>query len=344
MIPYQTLLWLVVLGTAGYFLLPHSVPILLALVTAIILEPLVRLLQRTLRCKRPWAVTITFCGFLLVVGWLLYFLTTRMVIEVVELFEWLPSRMDQAFQSAQVWLTELQAYYEQLPSTYASSVQSALASTVDTLDSLAGNLIDLLISIIKSLPNLLVVSAVYVVALFLFSLDLPGLVRKFLRLFDEATQGKVKIVLNNLNQAIIGFLQAQVLISFLTYDLVLVGLWILGVKYALAVALIIVIVDILPILGTGAVILPWSLYAFATGNKSLGVGLLVLYAVIIVFRRIVEPKILGQSLGISALATLVSMYLGFMLLGVMGLLLGPALVILYQALREAGFIHIRIRL
>ena len=76
------------------------------------------------------------------------------------------------------------------------------------------------------------------------------------------------------------------LISFLTYDLVLVGLWILDVKYALAVALIIVIVDVLPVLGTGVVIVPWSLYAFLTDNQSLGIGLLVLYVVIVVFRRI----------------------------------------------------------
>jgi len=344
MFPYVNLIWLALLGAAGYLLLPHSVPILLALVTAIVLEPLVRSLQKGLRIRRVYAVTLTFSCFLLLVGWLLYFLTTRIVIEVVELAQWLPSYLQDIAESAQGRIADLKSYYQQLPATYEQSIQSAIGGTVDSLEGMATALVATLIDLIKSLPNLLVTAAVYVVALFLFSLDLPALVRKFLRLFDESTQAKVRIVLANLNRAIIGFLQAQVLISFLTYDVVLIGLWILDVQYALAVALIIIIVDILPVLGTGAVILPWCLHAFLTGNRSLGIGLIVLYVVIMVFRRIIEPKILGESLGISALATLLSMYLGFMVLGVMGLIVGPALIILFQAMREAGFFSFRIHL
>lgn len=344
MFPYMKIFWIALFAVAMYFILPHSFPILLALVTAILLEPIVKMLQKALKVKRVYAVSLTFTAFLLIIGGLMYFVTTRIVIEVVELSQWFPQFLTNASQPIREWITAAQGYFESLPASYAANIQTTLSGSIDQLNTLTGNLLDGLLRVIKALPNLLVVSMVYVVSLFLISLDLPSLARGFINLFDDKSQIKVKLVLDNLNRAIIGFIQAQVLISFLTYDLVLVGLWILDVKYALAVALIITIVDVLPVLGTGAVIVPWTLYAFMTGNQSLGVGLLVLYVVIVVFRRIVEPKILGHSLGISALATLISMYLGFMLFGFLGLILGPALIIMFNAFRQAGFFNNRIHL
>lgn len=344
MFPYMRLFWIAVLAIVGYFILPHSFPILLALVTAVVLEPIVRMLQKSLKMRRLYAVLLTFIGFLVLIGGLFYFLVTRIIIEVVELAQWLPHFIVGLSEPVRVWVATVQTYYEQLPANYATTLQNSINGLLTSANDMTTALINGLLVAIKSLPEMLVVAVVYVVALFLFSLDLPNLVRNFLNLFDDETQGKVRLVLTNLNRAIIGFLQAQLLISFLTYDLVLVGLWILDVKYALAVALIIVIVDVLPVLGTGAVMVPWTIYAFLTDNQSLGIGLLILYVVITVFRRIIEPKILGNSLGISALATLISMYLGFMVLGFLGLILGPALIILIQALRDAGFLKVRIHL
>jgi sporulation integral membrane protein YtvI len=342
--PLTLLIWLAVLGAAGSFILPHALPILLALITAVLLEPVVKALQKSLRIKRVYAVLLTFTAFLLVGGGLLFFVTTRIVIEVVELSQWLPDTIMSLSEPVRQRVYEWQTYVAQLEPSTASGIQSAINGLLTKMNSVTITLLNAIVAMIKGLPNFLVISVVYVIALFLFALDLPVLVHKFLGLFEGDTQRKMRLVLENLNRAIIGFLQAQVLISFLTYDLVLVGLWILGVPYALAVALIVVVVDVLPVLGTGAVFLPWAIYAFATGSQSLGSGLLVLYVVVMVFRRIIEPKILGNSLGISALATLISMYLGFMIFGVAGLIAGPALVILWQACRDAGFFSFRIRL
>lgn len=344
MFPYKKIFWFAVLALAAYLILPHSVPLILALVTAIVLEPIVKTLEKSLKMKRVYAVIFTFASFLAIIGGLMYLLTTRMIIEVVELSQWLPRFILDLYDPVRDWALAMQGYFAQLPAGTTESMENTLSGIVDSINNLATALLNGLVSLIRSLPNLLVITVVYVIALFLFLLDLPGLYQGFLRLFDEETQVKVRLVLKNLNRAIIGFLQAQVLISFLTYDLVLVGLWILGVKYALAVALIIVLVDILPVLGTGAVIVPWASYAFLKGNETLGIGLLILYVVIVVFRRIIEPKILGNSLGISALATLISMYLGFMIFGFVGLIIGPAIVIIVQAFREAGFFKGQIHL
>jgi sporulation integral membrane protein YtvI len=195
---------------------------------------------------------------------------------------------------------------------------------------------------VAAIPGFLLVSIVYLMGLFLISHDLPRLRAGFMRIFTNSARQKVELVFSQLSRATIGFLRAQLILSLVTFFLSVIGLLLLQVKYAAVLAFLIVLVDILPILGTGSILVPWAVYNFITGSSSLAVGLLVLFAVITVVRRIIEPKILGASLGISALAALASLYLGFQLMGVFGLILGPALVIVFEALRKAGFLKFKI--
>jgi predicted PurR-regulated permease PerM len=100
----------------------------------------------------------------------------------------------------------------------------------------------------------------------------------------------------------------------------------------------------MPILGTGSVLVPWGSYLLLTGNVYVGVGLIVLFVVITVFRRIVEPKILGDSVGIGSLSALVSLDVGFKLVGVIGVFIGPLVVIIYMAARRAGLFQMKFKL
>jgi sporulation integral membrane protein YtvI len=147
-----------------------------------------------------------------------------------------------------------------------------------------------------------------------------------------------------LKKSIFGFLRSQFILSALTYIISLVGLLVLDVKYPLAIALLIIIVDIMPILGTGSVLVPWGTYLALTGNAFTGVGLIILFLFITVFRRIVEPKILGDSVGIGSLSALISLYVGFKLVGVIGVFIGPLVVIIYMAARRAGLFQMKIKL
>ena len=99
-----------------------------------------------------------------------------------------------------------------------------------------------------------------------------------------------------------------------------------------------------PILGTGSVLVPWAIVAILQSNHFLGIGLLVLFIVITVVRRIVEPKVYSSSLGISPLAALISLYIGFKLLGLMGIFLGPAMVIVYDTLKKANIIKLNFKI
>ena len=102
----------------------------------------------------------------------------------------------------------------------------------------------------------------------------------------------------------------------------------LGVNYAFIISMIIAVVDILPILGAGTVILPWAIFSLLTSNYKLGIGLIVIYAIISIIRQIAEPKIVGGSLGLHPLATLASIYISVKFIGFSGIFIGPIIALL----------------
>jgi sporulation integral membrane protein YtvI len=238
--------------------------------------------------------------------------------------------------------------YKAFPVEWAGYIQSGLVMGVDSLTDGLNRIISsasgLVLNVAKTLPNLLVFFIVFIIALYLISIGLEQIKRSFLAMFSEESRSKMDAVLNHLREAVIGFLKAQILISVLTYIVALIGLLFLNAGYPLAIALIIIIVDLLPILGTGSVLVPWAAFSFIQGDMRLAIGLLVLFLTITIFRRIVEPKIVGDAVGISALSALASLYIGFKLIGVTGLFLGPVVIIFFQALKKAGLVKIRISL
>ncbi|WP_235439941.1 AI-2E family transporter [Paenibacillus sp. DMB20] len=130
-------------------------------------------------------------------------------------------------------------------------------------------------------------------------------------------------MLGSLKKSIFGFLRAQLILSAFTYVITLTGLLVLGVNYPLAIALLVTIVDILPILGVGSVLVPWAIYLLVVGDYFTGIGLILLFILITVIRRVLEPKVIGDAVGIGALPALISMYVGFKLVGVIGFFYRP---------------------
>lgn len=141
-------------------------------------------------------------------------------------------------------------------------------------------------------------------------------------------------------------LKAYSLIILITMTELSIGLYTLkfiGVydsDYIVLIALVIAIVDIIPVLGTGTVLIPWALYSFVTGKIGLGIGLIIIYAIILVIRQIIEPKLVAGQAGLSPIVTITAMYIGTKTLGVLGFLILPFIVILIKKFNDAGIIHL----
>jgi sporulation integral membrane protein YtvI len=331
-----------------YAMFTIGFPFMLALLVAILLEQPVQWMIRLTRMNRFWAASFTCTLFTSAVLGFFYLLGFKMVSELIEFWKNAPEYLNEGKFFLDRTSEKTRIFYETLPAGWAEQLQEWTEAGVQTLTENMKEIVTAIsvyfLDAARTIPNLFIVFAVFVIGLYLISLSLPGLYGSFISLFDKGSQPKAVRVLLDLRKAIFGFLFAQILISFLAYFVTLIGLLLLRVEYPLAIALLIVAVDILPVLGTSVVLVPWAIYNMLAGNLSLGIGLLILLVVIMLFRRLVEPQIISNAVGINALATLISMYVGFKLVGVIGLVLGPVLIVVYMALRRVGLLKLNIKL
>jgi sporulation integral membrane protein YtvI len=325
-----------------YGMLTVGAPFLLALVVALLMEPIHAVMMRTLRMNRFVAVTVSSTLCVVFGGWIVYIGIVKAVSELALLVRNIDTLAVQ--QGIEKALDGLRALVGHVSADVLAHIEQAFTGQVQALQTITTRISAMLVSWVGSLPELMLTCVVFVISVYLFGYHLPMLKHFFLSFFETKSQTKVETVLMKLRQSVIGFFRAQFFLSSLTYVLTATGLWILDVRHLFVIALLIMIVDVLPILGTGSVLVPWAVYAFSQEETTLAVGLVVLFLVITVVRRAIEPKVLGDHLGIATLPTLMSLYIGFQIFGGVGLLLGPLLVIVYQAMVKVGLLRIRIRL
>ncbi len=179
--------------------------------------------------------------------------------------------------------------------------------------------------LVGGIPKLVLGLVVAIISSVYFCLDLERIHRGIVYLLPPDKRGCVSQVKAGVLNTTWGFVKSYGILMGITLVILLAGLLVMRVKYALILATVISLIDVLPVLGVGTVLVPWSLFAFLLGDPGRGVGLLVVYGVVMVLRQYLEPKILGKSLGIHPLVTLICLYGGFRLGGIWGMILAPAL-------------------
>ncbi|RNC62811.1 MAG: hypothetical protein AWM53_01911 [Candidatus Dichloromethanomonas elyunquensis] len=325
-----------------YTIFPHFVPFILAYFTAVCLEPVSAWLVKNTKIAKTPAVTLTYLTFLGTTGFLIYFIINKIYVQLLGFLSFIQTNSP----GIQIWVLSLAKQIQNiiglLPYETAAQINQMIINTVNGLANL--NLVSKVgtytYNLSTAIPNVFFLFMIYLISVYLFFLQLENIHRRFYAFFKDSSRRKVLYVLSDLRRATFGFLKAQLILSTITFVISFVGLMILHVKYAALMAFIIVLVDILPILGTGSVLLPWAIAALLQQNVLLAVGLSVLFIAITVIRRSIEPKVLGERIGLSALATLVSIWIGFKVMGVLGIFLFPLGLIFYQALVKVGIIRI----
>ncbi|WP_233879137.1 sporulation integral membrane protein YtvI [Virgibacillus halodenitrificans] len=322
------------------FILPVSIPLIVAFFTALLLNPTIRLLQRKTKISRKAAVSIVFLLFLLLVGIAGTFIVTKAVTQVVNFVEDVPSHFNQLNDMYEEWEKDLQQYTNNLPPEFVKQISDSIEENLTALSNTAKEKITLdnIAEIFSKVPQYLISFIVYLIALFLFMLELPLLKAKMYNLLTKETAEKVSFMNRRLADVLLGFLKAQFLVSLLILAVSLVGLFLITPEVAIMMSLIIWIVDLIPIIGSIIILGPWALFLLLAGDTSLGIQLAVLAIILLAVRRIVEPKVMGQHIGLSPLATLIAMFIGLKLLGLLGFILGPLLFIAFNSAKEAGII------
>ncbi|GAB6988458.1 sporulation integral membrane protein YtvI [Paenibacillus pini] len=325
-----------------YGLFTVGAPFLLAAIIAISLEPINGLFIHKLGWKRVTAASLTSTLFLLLVVVLVYLLGLQMFEQFLEFWKSAPYYFSTANEFVQNTVVQAHGAFDRLHPDLADGLRGLFSNLTSYTVSLINSLSSTFLSFAKGLPSLFVFFMVFFVAVYLMSYSLETMRSTFLSFFREGARSQIDEVLVSLKKSVFGFLQAQIILSAFTYVVTLSGLLILHIHYPLAIAMLTMVVDILPVLGVGMVFIPWALYLFIVGDTYTALGLVLLFIFITVARRIIEPKIVANSVGIDALSALVSMYVGFKVVGMIGFLVGPMVVIIYAALRRAGLFQFRL--
>ncbi|UNL96182.1 sporulation integral membrane protein YtvI [Paenibacillus polymyxa] len=348
-------LWVVIVIVALllgiYMLFPLVYPFLFAWLVAYAMNPLVVFLRNKARMPRWAAVTVSLFVYLGGIAIILSAAITRMVREMIKLamiFDGHIERFKSLFidwtQSdlIQNIIIEINHFIRDNPD-YQHTINSNIDKTTQTVSSavttLVGQFFNGVLNLLTSLPNMGAVLMVIVLAAFFISKDWDRHSRILSNTVPDTIRKPLSDIWHDLRKALYGYLRAQFIIISITALTVIIGLFILRVESAFTIGLMIGLVDLLPYLGVGIVMIPWTLYAYMSGNLALGVGLSILYAILLIGRQIVEPKVLASSVGLNPLPTLIGMFIGLKLFGVLGLIIGPVSLIVLDALNRANVIQ-----
>lgn len=345
-------IWVALILTAAcaflYYTTPLVYPFLIAWAIAFLLNPLVNALHTQAKLPRWVAVTLSLIAFIGASGALLTVAITNIVTEIGYLVQivqkYVRLWMDELIvlinsEFIQDIITQANTFYTSNPE-YQDTIRTNLANVSKEIANLGTKLINVtfesVLKAVASLPNILAVTIIVLLATFFISKDWSRLLGFMSGLFPDATNRSARLIWNDLQKALFGYLRAQFILISITAAFVIVGLIVLRVDYAITIGLLIGLVDLLPYLGTGAVFVPWIIFCFVNENISLGIGLSILYSVIVVARQTLEPKVLASSIGLDPLATLIALVVGLNLLGVLGLIIGPVVLVILMAFYRAG--------
>ena len=318
----------------GFVLLPLLLPFVLAYGFSVWAEPAVAALGRRTRLPR-WlrsglCVSLLFAG----TGAVLYLFVRVLWEELVRLVRQLPDLLRQlqpSFEALQDWLTGLVSRAPKGISGPAVRWVEALFANGDLfLQSLYGLLSNFISRVVTGVPRLFLGAVTTVIAAYMCSAALPEIKRWLRTRLPEAWSDRLRTLRNRVHGALGGWIRAQLKMMGIIFVLLTLGLWLLGVEFPLLFGGLIAVLDALPVLGTGTVLIPWALISFLQEQSARGFGLLVLYGVTALTRTALEPRLVGRSLGLHPLLTLIAFYVGFRLFGVPGMILLPLLAILVK--------------
>ncbi len=341
---YITMITLIIFGIIKY-VVPLIMPFVIGFIIAMILRPIVDLIAVRLKVQRKWASLAILILFYGTIGLFLFFLIFKLILQVQILFVNLPRIYQVEIEpSITILVTRIQAWILELNPTFQSGLQGIGENLIASLGSIVSNIssyaIKWVTNLLTSIPSALISFLFTVIASFFLTIDYHEILAFVMRQFSEKTNTIVMAIKNNFFGTIMKFVKAYAILMTVTFIELSIGFTLLKVENAIAVAAVIAMIDILPVLGTGGVVIPWIILEVVNGNMTFALGLLIIYLVVTVIRNILEPKVVGDSIGLYPLVTLFCMFIGAKLFGVIGLFGLPIAITILKNLNDNNTIQI----
>ena len=310
-------------------------PFLIAFIIALIIEPLIKMMMEKLKLSRRISAIIIFAFVaLIILGSLTYAIITTFS-EASNLLRGLNEYFDKAGQL----FNDLSNSFDFNKIHLSNEIKIVIRNSTDSILSTASNwLADFLngiVNAVTSLPKIAIYFAITVLALYFISVDRIYILDQMEHHLPESWMKKLGQHFRELVQTLGNYLKAQAILIIVSFVISLIGLYILkiigfNIAYPLLMAIFIAFVDALPILGSGTVMIPWAIICAINGDINLGIAIIVLLIIMSIARQVLEPKLVSKNIGIHPIFTLIAMYTGFKIIGIIGLLIGPIVLIIFK--------------
>jgi sporulation integral membrane protein YtvI len=323
------------------FAIGALMPFIIAFAVTLVLRPVVKFFKTKLKIKsrllEPAIVIVFYCT----IGIIAIFLIIEIAKSLGDIISYLPSfYTNNIYPALSSAISSLNELLDKVNINYTLSATNILSSLGGVISSISSSLLSSAGNIALATPSFLISTIITIVATVFTLMDLELLTKFCQHQLSEERSLLLHNVLDRLKFVIRKYILSYAAIMFITFLEILLGLSILGISNAVLIAAIIAIFDILPVVGASLIILPWSAICFITGDIGLSIALIILLAILAVVRNIIEPKIVGSSVGIHPLLTLFAMLLGNFIYGPLGILLLPIGVALIQKLADDEVIHL----
>ena len=322
-------------------------PFVIGWIIAMIANPLVRFLERRVKIVRKHSSMMIIIGVLALVIGLGYLAVSRLVVEAGTMISSLPQIYAGWQEDFEEIGQNLEVFYNRLPANIQENLENIGANLTGYLGGLvqavgeptfeaAGNFA-------KNVPGTLIAIIMCLLSAYFFTAERDRILNGLNEHMPAGIWDQVSRVINDLKHVVGGYFKAQFKIMGVVYVILVVGLFILRVNYVLLVAFVIAFLDMLPFFGTGTVLAPWAVIKILSADYRLAVGLIILYAVTQIVRQVIQPKIVGDTIGMNPLATLFFMYIGYKVSSIMGMIIAVPVGMILINLYKAGVFDNQIR-
>lgn len=317
----------------GPRVLGFFIPFVIGWMIALIANPLVRFLEKRLKIVRKHGSMLIIAGVLALIISLLYFVLGKAYVEIREFIGDLPALYDSAAAEIRGAVQNGNRMFEFLPDEFRTAVMQFTENigtyVGDLVSKAAAPTVEIAGNVAKGIPNVLVNTVITILSSYLFIAEQDKILAWMRRYAPKFVLRYAEYLKKDARGVIGGYFLAQFRIMFVVAGILAVGFLFLKVKYGLLLAVLISLLDFLPVFGTGTALFPWAAVKLFTGEYTYAAGLLILYVVTQVSRQLIQPKIVGDSMGLPPLLTLLLLYLGFKVKGIAGMILAVPIGLIF---------------
>ena len=310
-------------------------PFLIGYIISLIIEPLIiKITEKSSLTRKSSSIIVLFLVFGILIG-----VISWIIFSIFSEASNLLSGLNQILEKSITFISELFNKFKFDKFQISEQVKNLIqTSSIDILNkgvNILRNFLDKILSVITKIPTIFIYTIITILATYFITSDKFYILDRMEYHMPHKWMKKIIKYSKDITKALGNYLKAEIIMIFVSFVIVLIGLYIfyfmgMKIKYPILIAFLIMFVDALPILGSGTIMVPWGVIEIINKNNSLGFAILGLYIITLLVKQILEPKVVSSKLGIHPIITLIAMYTGFKFVGILGLLLGPIILIILK--------------